>query len=116
MPEATLPMQEDALWMQRYAYEEAFRLIRLSRTHELLCYALAPDAMYEGFIARFGQPGRSRDDHRHSYAAIASAYALYFLVLREACEEIEREQRLGPLPPAPTSEPADAITEDDVPY
>lgn len=77
---------------QALAYEEAAKLHAMKPDHELLRYALRPDndEVYEEFIARFGKPGLTREQQRTA-PAVAYLYAKYYLALREACADQEKQ-------------------------
>lgn len=108
---------DEATYGQVLAYEEAKRLARLKPDHELLRYALHPedDAIWEEFIGRFGKPGLSREAKKRS-SAIAWLYAEYWIVLREACDELA-PPRPGPITFPPRSLAVSVtISEADIPY
>ncbi len=76
---------------QALAIQEARRLHAIKPDHELLRYLTQADRddVWEDFMWRFGAPGLTREK-RGSYPAMAYVYAMYFLALKEACEDPEK--------------------------
>ncbi len=74
------------------AFTEALKLRKMKPDHELLKYVIHPDddAVWEEYMNRFGKPGISREQ-RSSSPALGYVYAKYYLALREACADPEKE-------------------------
>ncbi len=74
------------------AYEEAALLHAKKPDHPLLKYVLRPDSdsVWDEFVAKFGKPGLSREAQR-AYPAVAYMFAKYWVALREANQDPEKE-------------------------
>ncbi len=74
------------------AFTEALKLRKMKPDHELLRYVIHPDddAVWEEYMNRFGKPGISQEQ-RSSSPAMGYVYAKYYLALREACADPEKE-------------------------
>lgn len=74
------------------AFLEAQKLHKLKPDHELLRYVIHPDddAVWEEYMNRFSKPGISHEQ-RSTSPAMGYVYAKYYLALREACEDPEKE-------------------------
>lgn len=75
---------------QDLAFEAAVRLHAPCPQHELLRYFLYPQKYWEGFLERFGRPGATPEEQA-SKEGLEYVYAKWFLALREACMDPEKE-------------------------